>query len=121
MISLTEYRKLVDPLLKLKNQYTSKLYAINKKLEKIRIGKEYICNKCKICYSKEELGYKKYKERMTNQISHTQFEEVQDILCCPKCGRTFNIIIKKYNLIQTKKIRRPLNSKKLISKRIFKQ
>ena len=137
MLTLKEYKSIVDPLMKLENQLKTKLRKIEKKLSKFREDKVFICNKCKNVYSKKELGYRKYLTRFIDtrflgmgDRECQQKEILEHVLCCPKCGKTFDTVIHKevtytspiYDPSDKKlELKYPLTFKKLISKEIFKQ
>ena len=130
MITLQEYRNVVNPLMKLENQLIGKLRNVRSKLKKIRFKHKYVCNICKNVFSKKELGYRKYLIRKLDinyqpfgDHDEKQIETVQYILCCPNCGRTFNEVIHEEDIWFTdneETFKHPLTCKKLLTKEIFK-
>ena len=77
-----------------------KFEAAKKKIEEImrKWPRTFHCKKCRLAFKINELGYRDWEVRRTEQESKPMGEydiwqvvERQHLACCPKCGHDFNV------------------------------
>ena len=113
-ISIAEkkrYEKSIDNKIK---KLTDQQQELEEELEKFcsKYSNLLTCNKCKLVFEPEEVGYKKYKVRRTVQhnfqyggeYSIYQIVEYQYLACCPVCGKNFGVQVRMPDTIDSTKV-----------------
>jgi len=83
-----------------------KLKAAEEKLEVLHRRWPFKCSKCKMAFEPEELAYKTWHRIWNNmncqyggEYDIRQIEDHRHIACCPSCGHSFNVEVKKPDIM----------------------